>query len=322
MNKKICVLVSYNNNYAGLAKYTLSNIKNYCDLHGYHLWIDKHEDHPPIDKPQEWLVSYLKFKTATHILKNYDFDWIFYIDTDCLIMNPAIKLESLIDENYSFLVTQHAVPALDNPIITSTGVDSVISSQFFIKNSKDGLDILDAIWENKGWPDEIAKTAWDLEGRQFRILMNDSYYKDKIKAIEETKLNRFWYVNNPFIVLNIKGVNKNIWEPGDFIVHVVGYKSEERAALASDLNFFSGGLLYKWQYSNNTIVFSPAYDMKGIKIQLYNKDNNFIMQYILGDVYSSLSYSLYAPENLDREDLIIKGYNDKDELISLFYLKK
>ena len=72
------------------------------------------------------------------------------------------------------------------------------------------------------------------------IVINNSQSKDKIKIIDEKLLNRFWYVNNPFVVMHFNNINNNVWQPGDFIVHVVGYKTEDRIQLLSDLNYFSG----------------------------------------------------------------------------------
>jgi len=155
-------------------------------------------------------------------------------------MNSNIKLESLLDNNYSFIVPQQSVKANDNPITNIEGIHNVITSQFLVKNDKDGLDILEAIWEAKGWPEEISMNDFDYENRQVRILINSLQFKDKIKIIEEKLLNRFWYINNPFVVMHFKNINNNIWQPGDFIVHVVGYKTQERIQILSDLNYFSG----------------------------------------------------------------------------------
>ena len=240
-SKEICVLVSYNEIYAPMAEITVQdNIKKYCELHGYHLHIDMHEHHYNAETSTVWDVAYRKIKAARDILKTNQFKWIVYIDTDSLIMNPNIKLESFIDDNYSCLVLNHKVPAVDNPIVSVAGLNNVIISHFFIKNSEDGLNILNAWLENEGWPENLSLTEWDYEGRQMRLLINNPKYTSKIKAINEGTFSRFWYSNNPFMVFNLKGFIDNIFRPGDFIVHVVGYGIEERIRILSDLNYFSG----------------------------------------------------------------------------------
>lgn len=239
--KEICVLVSYNETYAPMAEITVQdNIKNYCKLHGYYLWIDRLEDHIREDKPMTWQIAYRKIQAAKDILKNNNFKWLVYIDTDSLIMNPSIKLESFIDDSYSLIVLNHKVLASDNPITSIAGLHNVIISHFFVKNNEDGLNILDSWLENEGWPKDLPITEWDLEGRQMRILINNSKYTSKIKAIDEGIFSRFWYPSNPFIAFNLKGFTDNIFRPNDFIAHVVGYKIEERIKILSDLNYFSG----------------------------------------------------------------------------------
>lgn len=225
---KICVLVSYDEGYKRMASYTVrDNIRKYCDLHGYDLHIDYQEKFSN-GKPSQWQ----KIRAARELLETNKYDWVFYLDTDCIIMNPDIKLESFIDDNCSFIVPRHCIEAVDTP--TSEG--NIISSQFFVKNDEFGKDILDEIWLAEG-NDKVNQ--FDYEGRQIRILINNGKYKNRIKLVEEKRLNRFWYFNNPFMVFKFKGINENVWQKGDFIIHVTGYDTEARVRLLSDLNYFS-----------------------------------------------------------------------------------
>jgi hypothetical protein len=225
---KICVLVSYDEGYKRMASYTVrDNIRKYCDLHGYDLHIDYQEKFSN-GKPSQWQ----KIRAARELLETNKYDWVFYLDTDCIIMNSDIKLESFIDDNCSFIVPRHCIEAVDTP--TSEG--NIISSQFFVKNDEFGKDILDEIWLAEG-NDKVNQ--FDYEGRQIRILINNGKYKNRIKLVEEKRLNRFWYFNNPFMVFKFKGINENVWQKGDFIIHVTGYDTEARVRLLSDLNYFS-----------------------------------------------------------------------------------
>lgn len=226
----ICVLVSYDEGYKRMASYTVDlNIKKYCELHGYDLHIDYQEKFSN-GKPAQWQ----KIRAARELLGTGKYDWVFYLDTDCLIMNPNIKLESFIeDDECSFIVPKHSILAIDTPI--SEG--NIISSQFFVKNDEYGMGILDEIWLGE---DNNQIDKFDYEGRQIRILINSGKYSERIKLIEEKRLNRFWYVNNPFMYFAHEGINDNVWKEGDFIVHVTTYPIEERIKILSDLNYFSG----------------------------------------------------------------------------------
>lgn len=227
----ICVLVSYDKTYEPLAKYSVhNNINKYCELHGYSLHID-YQDQFNNGRPPQWR----KIEAAIEILPKYD--WVFFLDADCLIMNSDIKLESFLDTDNSFLVPSHFLKAIDTPVNTIEGIQNIISSQFFVKNDTEGMNILEAIWAGDN-------NTFDYEGRQIRVLINQNKYK--IGIVEERKLNTFWYANNPFMLWKFPGFNNNVWTEGDFIVHVTGYHTHEKVQLLSDLNYFS-------KLSNNEI---------------------------------------------------------------------
>jgi hypothetical protein len=220
----ICVLVSYDKTYEPIAKYSVyDNINKYCELHGYSLHID-YQDKFNNGRPPQWR----KIEAAIEILPKYD--WIFFLDADCLIMNSDIKLESFLDNNHSFLVPSHFLKAVDTPITTIEGVQNIISSQFLVKNDEEGMKILQAIWEG-------TNNEFDYEGRRIREIINENKYN--IGIVEERRLNTFWFANNPFMLWSYPGFNNNVWQYGDFIVHVTGYKTHEKVQLLSDLNFFS-----------------------------------------------------------------------------------
>lgn len=228
---KFCVLVSYDKNYEVMASYTVDlNIRKYCEMHGYDLHINYQEEFSN-GKPVQWQ----KILAARELLDTGKYDWIFFLDTDCLIMNPDIKLESFIDDNCSFILPHHNIRPIDTPIEIE-GVNNIITSQFFIKNDECGKDILDEIWLAS---DNNKIDEFDHEGRQIRMMINNGKYNSRIKIVEEKTLNRFWYVNNPFMVFVFEGINDNVWQEGDFIVHVTTYPTEERIRILSDLNYFS-----------------------------------------------------------------------------------
>jgi hypothetical protein len=127
--KDICVLMLYDDYYAKLAEVTIDkNVKQYCDLHGYTLISHKIENIDNGRSPQ-----WQKIQVSIDILKTNKFKWLFFLDTDCLIMNSTIKLESIIDDNYSFIVLNHEIPPIDNPILSINNKNNVIISHYFIK---------------------------------------------------------------------------------------------------------------------------------------------------------------------------------------------
>jgi hypothetical protein len=313
--KDICVLVSYDNNFIDVANVSTNNIKDYCDLHGYTLWVDTQKNIDPL-RSSQWQ----KIRTSIKVLNENNFKWLFFLDSDCLIMNTTIKLETIIDDDYSFIVPSHNIQAVDTPIPNSMGTDCVITSQFLVKNNEIGLSILQDIWDANEWPTEMSINTHDYEGRQTRITINKPEFIKHVKIIEEKILNRFWYMNSPFMVIKNKNINLNCWEPGDFIVHVTGYKVDERIKLMSDLNYFSGGLISNWCVYPTHLSFSPLVQLNYIKFIIYNNENKPLIHYELNNLNPKTSYQLYIQEPI-KSELIIKGFDENNKLLSLKLLK-
>jgi hypothetical protein len=311
---KIGIVVSYNESYSDMAQVSVyRNIIQYCLLHNYDLYVDTQ-----ISERMDRHPAWNKIIACIEALPNYD--WIFFIDTDCLIMNHSIKLESLIDDNFSFIVPTHNISALDTPVINSLGNDCVISSQFLVKNNEIGLKILEDIWEAKEWPKGLDINTFDYEGRQVRLTIDKPEFKPHVKIIEEKLLNRFWYVNNPFIVNRNKTVNENVWEPGDFIVHVTNYKPNERVILLDRLNFFSGGLISCIVREKNKIIVSPLVELENVRIHILNTSRNILINFLFERMDYKLKYILYTNDDIDNQDVIINSYSN-DILISSKYIE-
>ena len=290
-----------------------NNIKNYCDLHGYTLIPYKVTE-------TERHASWYKISKSIDILKSNEFDWLFFIDLDCLIMNPTIKLESIIDERYSFIVPSHNVPAIDTPTITPFNTNNTITSQFLVKNDDMGIKILEDIWESKELPSHMDFHTFDYEGRQTRVTIIKDEFKSHVKILDEKILNRFWYMNSPFMTFHNMGVNDLVWKPGDFIVHVTGYQKEERIKLLSDLNFFSGGAIVNMESKDNKITFKPLLDLPYLKLQIKNLDGNILLEKEYHNLSSKSLFSLDLSNQPIENTIRVEGYNKINNLISLHKL--
>lgn len=314
-SKKIAVLVVYDENYEEMKRMTVdNNIKQYCEIHGYSLIPYKVES---FDRHASWY----KISKSIDILENEDFDWVFFIDLDCIIMNTTIKLETIIDEKYSFIVPSHNVPAIDTPTITPFNTNNIITSQFLVKNDEMGLKILKDIWECKDLPKNMDFHTFDYEGRQTRSTILKPDLKKHIKIVDEKILNRFWYMNSPFMTHHNKGVNDLVWKPNDFIVHVTGYNKHERIKLLSDLNFFSGGAIVNVQCDNKIVSFKPLEDLDYIKIIVKNSKHETIEEFEFNNLQHKSENYLELDENIKDNSIILEGYNKINNLISLHKLE-
>jgi hypothetical protein len=304
--EEICVVVAYNDYYEDMAAITVEkNIQYYCKLHGYSLHVDK--------RSTDRYAAWNKIIACIDVLPKYK--WLFFIDLDCLFMNQTIRLEDLIDDRYSFMVPSHFLPAVDNPLHVDWKTDNIITSQFFVQNTKAGMDILQDIWAANDIEDI---TKFDYEGRQTRVTIQKPEFAPHVKIIEEKLVNRFWWTADPFVAMRNIGINNNAWEPGDFIVHVTGYKKEQRINILEGLNHFSGGIVAGYTRIPEQIIFTPLYDLKDISFQIYYPGALFVINYTFPDLTYKLEYILYA-EGLDDKPLIVKAF-DGTKLISTKYI--
>jgi mannan polymerase II complex MNN10 subunit len=315
VSKRIAVLIVYDDNYESMKNLTVDhNIKNYCELHGYTLIEHKTE---LTERTPHWS----KISESIKILKSNNFDWVFFIDLDCLIMNTTIKLETIIDDNYSFIVPSHGIPSIDNPIVTPFNTDNIISSQFLVKNDEFGVKILEDIWGDEESLQNPIINTFDYEGRQTRLTILKDEFKPHIKIIEEKILNRFWYMNSPFMVFYNVGINDLVWQPGDFIVHVTGYKQEERIRILSDLNFFSGGEIINLTFKDEKIYFSSFSHLPYILIKIKDLNDNIINEFEFTELNPKYKYFISPPQQIIDTTIRIEGYDKNNNLISLFKLK-
>ena len=316
-SKDICFLVSYDEKYENISKISVhNNIRRYCKLHGYTLWVDKQET-----KYDDRVSQWQKIKVALNILENNSFKWLFFMDSDCLIMDTKKKLEEFLDEQFSFIIPSQSVPPPDTPIKNSQNTENIITSHFFVKNDEIGKKILLDIWNASDWPKEMSINTFDHEQRQGRITINKEEFKPHVKVIKEKLLNRFWYMNNPYMVLKHIGVNDNVWKPGDFTVHVTGYPLDVKYRHICDLNFFSGGILTCFERRKDSISFTPLQNLKDVKIVFHSLDGKALINYKISEVTVNQNYYLYIDEQLNEIDIIIKCYDNNNNLISLVLLE-
>lgn len=286
----------YDELYERMAKVTIDqNIRQYCDLHKYALIPFKIES-PGNGRAPQWQ----KIIESINILNKNELDWLFFLDLDCLIMNPSIKLETIIDEDYSFIIPSHGINAIDFPMEENEfGDNNVITSAFFVKNSNIGKSMLESIWECRGTPEGFNIDEFDHEGRQCRITLSNPEFRKHVKIVEERLLNRFWHVNSPFMALHT-GINKLAWTPGDFIAHVTGYPLEERIKILGELNHFTGGHIGQLQYKIGSVYLSPIENLAFAKATITDIDGRLLCEALFEDISNKTIYFISVPEENER----------------------
>ena len=109
--------------------------------------------------------------------------------------------------------------------------------------------------------------------------------------------------------------NNNVWQIGDFIVHVTGYPLPKRAELMSDLYYFVGGSIGGWRYQKNSISFSPLKDLEQTTIKLYDRDGNLLVYYDFANLEAKLVYCLFFDNQNKLDEIIIKSFDSNSKII-------
>lgn len=308
---RIGVLMMYDAHYERMAGVTIDrNARQYCELHGYRLFVHKIQGDEN-DRPPQWQ----KISKSIEILESGEVDWLMFLDLDCLFMNSTIRIESLIDDRFSLILPAHAPEAVDFPMQDNGfGGNNIISAMFLVKADEMGLSILKDVWNKNGMPEEADANEFDYEQRQFRITLSNPYFRKGAKIVEERKMNTSWYINNPFMAFYFKGANEAVWKPGDFIVHVTGYPLEERIMLLSDLNFFSGGAVAKLRLENGNLYLSPLEKIASAKVVVKDLERKVLALASFDSLDYRTSYFIGLPPGADK--VIVEAYDGMGNMIS------
>jgi hypothetical protein len=219
MNKldpsKIIVLSMHNDKFSELADITLPNKIEYCNRWGYSIYND--DFGTIISKDNK--VGYrtydenLKLNILKKTIECQKYEWMMWIDCDAFVTNHTISIESLIDDDYDFIIGEDW-----------NGINAGVfllrcneSTKRFIQNCIDYI------------PTEYDKTQtpfwwWPSEQCSFTRLLNTI----RTKFVSNTLFNSYLIGPRPDNIwshMNIgpsKPYQDIRFELGNFILHLVG----------------------------------------------------------------------------------------------------
>lgn len=231
---RIALVSLCDNGYSEMADISFPNFKAYCDIHGYDFISYKE----PIDKTRS--AHWSKINAVLENIENYD--WIWWLDTDALIMDKNKKLEEIIDDNYSMIFTNnkdYPIPGNDDFVINGSYISNGSS---FYKNDPIAIKFLEECRdlerpELKEAKDKID--VFDREQRAMRLLLRaDEKYSACTKLIHERVCNSYWYSNDPTVLKGYPSWNMidNLYKEGDFVIQFAGQLKHTRLEL---MKFFA-----------------------------------------------------------------------------------
>lgn len=225
---KFAIATIYTEDIKNLAVITVEyNKRKYCEKHGYDLMV----------KTEGFVLKHLGFEKIRYVLdllKSGTYDWVYWCGADTMITNYNIKLESLIDLNYHFVI--------------SADVWDLNSDSFLIRNSPEGIAFFEHVLRmHDTYIDKDGKAvdfgtrlpdgghrAWGEQGAMCDL---KDQYKEIIKINPQKVMNSYLYELYPSEWhrpgLDCNG-NDGSWSDGDFLVHWPGLPHNYRLSLAID----------------------------------------------------------------------------------------
>ena len=213
---KFAIVTLFDSYYEDLAKIAIPDKLQYASKHGYDvIYFDQKIDDT---RPAQWS----KVKAVEHVLDDYE--WVWWIDIDALIMNRDIKLESIVDETADIIFTENKYSVISN-------------GSSFYKNSEITKNFLrDCYTLNRDILQNIDVTTFDHEQKPMRQLYLNSEYRNHIKLIHERVCNSYYQTNNISVLENYPSWNQedNLYQEGDFVVNFCGRDKNERIKIMKE----------------------------------------------------------------------------------------
>jgi len=199
----ICTL-AIGKDFNNIVKKCICSIESYANKNNYDFaFLDETPNR--LDRPTPWVKIPLIYS-----LLNKEYDYVIYIDADCMITNSNIKIESLINQN-----TKAVIQLCCDEGGINTGV-------MIIKKSTKAFLLLELIWGNDSYK---YHPNWEQESLKNLMLEFPEIYESVYQYTGNYPYNCFPYER--YHIHKEIPHPVNTWKPGDFLVHFSGLRGED-----------------------------------------------------------------------------------------------
>lgn len=189
--------------YKDVAELTMPSKVEYCKTHGYD-FIYKDRD---FDFSRR--VNWERVPMFIDFIKQKKYDWIWFLGTDCMIMNQTIRLENIIDNNYDMIIANSSKDKIE-----------VNTDSWLVKCNDWSLDFLERI--NKRV--DLYHHQW-CEQQAVIEELNNQETRKHFKLVHTRYFNSYYHAWFPDF--NFKF--------GDFVIQAAGHNNDYRVELFSEL---------------------------------------------------------------------------------------
>jgi len=177
--------------YRGIAAISNDNKYRYAARYGYTLVVFGNLD-------EERNIAWSKIRGVQALL-GQGFDWVFVMDADVVITNPAIRLEDLIDDVFDLIIT--------------TDENGFNAGNFFVRNGPETQEFFRRVWETTDFEADLPAILESQEAI-WRLLKWSNPPPLRTQIAAQRRFNAYWMAG------------EGNWEPGDFLIHFAGMGGE------------------------------------------------------------------------------------------------
>ena len=214
--RHICILTSYTNNIrwdnygkCDYGDFSSLNHHEYANRHGYS-YVKKIVDD---NDYKEWHPTWIKIDVIRTYLQI--FEYVVWIDSDAVFVNPEIKIEDLIEEKIDLVIPKMEVDRLTGNVWTSTTTGFMIW-----RNSEWSRKTLDLLWSE---PNEFRFEFFHEQTRLDEILRPNFEISKGENILNKEQED----IETPIVLGNIKVIPYSYhrcWEDGEikYVYHAGG----------------------------------------------------------------------------------------------------
>ena len=177
MKRKLCVVTGFDDKYHELAKISIPNYLNYVNRHNLDLHISTQNVYPKIGT-NYWSPN------RHHIIKSIlpKYDWILWVDIDCLFIKQSFNVCDLIDDKYNFILGINRNP----PFWYTEDTSYLELGTFLMKNDPMSFKMLDI------FSSEVVDHPWHDQYLVIKTLRENKMYDDATKKLELIQINSMY----------------------------------------------------------------------------------------------------------------------------------
>jgi hypothetical protein len=212
---KVAIVTSAPPAWRPLTRITWHLQAEYAHQHGYHFFTDESEVYVDVQDGSAPLRGFIKFEVLWFYLPRYE--WVVWLDSDLLITNKAVRLESFIKR------------AGDKDLVLGYDHNGHNTTIIMMRNCPRMRDFLFAC--NGAGRSMFLRHPWH-EMESMRYFLQTPPYKDSALYLSVKELCPILHSEYERYGMPKDMGAEYAWEPGDFSMHLSALSLERRAQLA------------------------------------------------------------------------------------------